>query len=658
MPSTPLRPAAIAAAALVLTAALPASAQQARPDSGCTLTLQPTDSTRSVSRKTGPDRYITYLWNGMTWLCQPATMTADSAVQYESRGEVLMIGSVHYRDTIRDLRSRRLTYYQRDNRVLAEDSVRLRQLATGGVLRGPRVEFYNAVRGEGPQRTVATRRPRMTVPSPGDTAGEPFRVDADTSVFVGEEAAEAFGDVVIRRGDELTARAGYTRFRISDGAGFLTRSPSVEGEGYTLTGDTIRVRFVGSELRTVRARGNGHLETEDLEVRGSRVDVRILDERPEELWAYGEGDARAFSARQEIRGDSLHFDLATGRLREIAAVGRALALELLPGETASDRLAADTAPVRPGPTPDTTRAAAPPTRPAETVPGEAPAPDSAVTDSVAREAPPPDSAAADSVAPAPGRGAGQGAPSPGLDRNWITGDTVRARFTAAGPDTAAADSVAADTAAAPVPADTPAAARDTAAAGPDSAASPPDSAANELERLVATGNARSFYRIRRDSAETGGGPPGPAPGEGPGGTTPGDRRMARNYVIGDRITIRFLAGEPLSVQGTRAIGVFLEPVETEGPAAPDSLAPGDSLPAGEAAPAPATGDSARRDTAAAPPVAPDTAADRSPELRGDRPDRPPGRRGPDRGAEPLRDDPSGTLPSMPGIRRTGGMIYE
>ena len=546
----------VGAVLLALSAGRAAPAQEAGGGQECTLTLQPTDSTRSVSRKVAEDAYVTDIWNGMTWLCDPATMTADSAVQYDRRDEVVMIGSVHYRDTIRDLRSRRLTYFQRDNRVLAEDSVRLRQLETGGVLRGPRVEFYNAVRGEGPQRTVATRRPRMRIPSPGDTAGDPFRVVADTSVFVGEEAAEAFGDVVIRRG-ALTARGGYARFRIRDGSGFLTRSPSVTGEGYTLTGDTILVRFAGSELRTVRARGDGHLETEDVEVRGPNVDVRVVDSQADELWAFGEGGSRAFSASQEIRGDSLHFDVSGGRLSEITSVGRAVAMEIRPGET--------------------------------------PATDSAAEVGTGR------------------------APGLGVDRSWITGDTVRATFTAAGPDSSAADSLpaAADSADRPpavVPADTVPPARE-------------DTAATELERLLAIGDARSFYRIRREGAGT--------TGSGAPDTLPdAERRMARNYVIGDRITIRFRAGEPLSVNGTRAIGLFLEPVE-EGPgAAPpdsasasDTAAARDSASAGAKPPGAARADSAVSDTTAGFPEGP---------------------------TERRR----GTLLPMPGIRRPGGMIYE
>lgn len=639
---TPRVAAAAPAAAALALAAAPAPAQQAGPERDCALTLEPTDSTQSVSRQVAEDAYVTHIRNGMRWLCGPATMTADSAVQYETRGEVEMIGSVHYRDTVRDLRSRRLTYFQPESRVLAEDSVRLRQLATGSLLRGPRVEFYNAVVDEGPQRTVATRRPRMRIPSPGDTAGEPFRVVADTAVFVGEEEAEAFGGVVIRR-RSLTARAGHSRFGMRDGSGLLTRSPSVRGEGYVLTGDTIRVAFSGGELRTVRARGDGHLESEDVEVRARSVVVRIRDETADELWAFGEGGGRAYSARQEIRGDSLHFDLEGGRLRGIAASGRAVAMQILPGESPAEE---------PGLYAPPTDSAGPPS--AAPPGGEEAGPARDSTAPATPTAPGRDTVAGDSASAGGDRAEGPArpgsAPAPGLDRNWILGDTVRATFAAAVPDSAAgpADSLPARDSASGEPAEPDAEAGDTAAA--DSAAPARDTAATDLERLVAIGDARSFYRIRRDSGETGAAPrPSPEAAPDTVDAPVEDRRMARNYVIGDRITIRFRAGEPLSVGATRAIGLFLEPAEDAGGAPADSPAARDTT-AEDTTARDAAGTGGNGDAPEGAAGAGSPRVSRALPRRSEAP-------GPAR-VTPLRVRRVGTLPSEPGIRRTGGMVYE
>lgn len=77
----------------------------------------------------------------------------------------------------------------------------------------------------------------------------------------------------------------------------------------------------------------------------------------------------------------------------------------------------------------------------------------------------------------------------------------------------------------------------------------PDSAATEsgeplMRRLLARGQARSLFSAARDSTAT--------------------ARRSRNYMRGDAIDIRFVAGEPDEVLAQRAIGVFLEPASGEG----------------------------------------------------------------------------------------------
>lgn len=122
----------------------------------------------------------------------------------------------------------------------------------------------------------------------------------------------------------------------------------------------------------------------------------------------------------------------------------------------------------------------------------------------------------------------------------------------------------------------PAAARDTAGEPlPDSArAAPRDSTEAELERMLATGNARSLYRMRPSREEA------------------ADTTLKRgiNYVIADTIDLSFFEGEVdiATVRGLKR-GVYLDPIK------PDSAA-GDSLrvDTGQVA--------ARADSAAAPPT--------------------------------------------------------
>ncbi len=96
--------------------------------------------------------------------------------------------------------------------------------------------------------------------------------------------------------------------------------------------------------------------------------------------------------------------------------------------------------------------------------------------------------------------------------NWIAGDTVRARFVPAG-------------------------------AGPGEPAAGAGGDDVELERLTALGTARSFYAAVRDTARS--------------------EEPSRNYLLGGRIEIRFREGEPQTLSGTDAIGVYLEPITEE-----------------------------------------------------------------------------------------------
>jgi lipopolysaccharide export system protein LptA len=97
------------------------------------------------------------------------------------------------------------------------------------------------------------------------------------------------------------------------------------------------------------------------------------------------------------------------------------------------------------------------------------------------------------------------------DADWIEGDSIRGWFTVADPAAA-------------------------------------ESGEPLMRRLLARGAARSLFSAARDSTAT--------------------ARQSRNYMRGDVIDIRFVAGEPDEVLAERAIGVFLEPASGEGGGVP------------------------------------------------------------------------------------------
>lgn len=97
------------------------------------------------------------------------------------------------------------------------------------------------------------------------------------------------------------------------------------------------------------------------------------------------------------------------------------------------------------------------------------------------------------------------------------------------------------------------------ASGPDGEAAGPGSPRTRIRRLLASGNARSYFSAVRDSARSG--------------------RPSRNYIVGSSIDIAFSAGDPESVVAKQAIGVYLEPTDRPRPNSAESApASAESLP--------------------------------------------------------------------------------
>lgn len=318
-----------------LASPVPADAQEAGPQGrGCTLVLEPaTDSTRSVRVQVQPNRYVTHVGNGLFGRCGDARMNADSAVSYGAEQRVRMIGSVDYRDSVRTLTADTLTYFQAEDRVVAVGDVVVVRPASGSRLSGPRVEF-DRVRSPQDRRTVATGRSRLLVfpdsasrdPAARDTAS-PVQVDADRIVMLGEREVRTWGDVQIRRA-EIDARADSAFFHLEAGSGRLMGAPRVDGETFTLTGDTIFTGFDQGALREVESVSEARASGEDFELYARRIRARMTGEELDRLWAYGEGRSVAVSPPYRLAADSLDTAFAAGEMDTLYAVGTARALEI------------------------------------------------------------------------------------------------------------------------------------------------------------------------------------------------------------------------------------------------------------------------------------------------------------------------------------------
>lgn len=462
----------------------------------CTLVLEPaTDSTRSSSVQVTEGQYVTHVWHGLRWTCGDARMYADSAVKYDRDGRFKAIGSVDYRDSLRTLTADTLTYFEGDDRLVAEGRAVLRRRRSGSTLSGPRIVFLRAASGAD-RRTVATGRPHLTVRRAGaaDTAA-PTEMDADRIDLVGRDEVRGWGDVVVERPD-ATARADSAFFLLEEGEGRLYGTPVVEGRTFTLSGRTIRTGFSESELRSVEARDSARATGEGFELYADTVRARLADRQIQRLWAYGDGKSAALAPPYRLRADSLTFDFRAGRLDTLRAVRGAEAVEV------GDSLAGD--PRRPLPL---------------------------------------------GIGP----------------RSWLAADTLVLAF-----------------------------ADDTAAAAPDTAggeAPGSDADDSRLRRVRALGSARA-YRVMEPREE-------------------GRTSRSLHYQIGSTIVIHFEDGEPLRVEGDRAIGMHLDPLAgNRAPAWPPGSAPpagtagGDTLPPADTAAAAVPDTASPADTAATADTAP------------------------------------------------------
>lgn len=247
-----------------------------------------------------------------------------------------MIGSVDYRDSIRTLTADTLTYWQDEDRLVAVGDVHVLRLRTRSELVGPRVEFFRAG-GTGPQRTVATGRPHLTV---RDTTGEgpPTEIDADRMVFLGQQDARMQGNVSIVRG-EVRAKGDSAVYLGDAHEGRLLGSPEVTRADFRLSGRAISAHIDSGRVRTVLSRGNAEASGSSFRLYSDVIDARLAHEKVERLWAHGPKPALAVSAPYRLDGDSLVFAFRDGDIDTLTAVGAASAVQV--GDSAASELGSD-----------------------------------------------------------------------------------------------------------------------------------------------------------------------------------------------------------------------------------------------------------------------------------------------------------------------------
>lgn len=267
---------------------------------------------------------MAFLGGPVTVTCGDAVMTGDSAEWRQAAETALMIGNVRYRDTTRTLNSERLTFYGARDEIVAVDDVRLVRISSGAMLEGPRVTFSRTpIAGA---RTVATERPRMTLPSGRDEGGAGLVtvVDADVAEFVGESEAFATGNIEMVRGD-VRATAERARFSESASRAVLYEDAVIAGEGFDLAGDSIVAGFELGELKTIHAFERAVASGSRFELQATQIRARLAGDQIDVIWAFGEGRSLAASSQFTLAGDSIEFAFLEGRADSVSAIGAAAA---------------------------------------------------------------------------------------------------------------------------------------------------------------------------------------------------------------------------------------------------------------------------------------------------------------------------------------------
>ncbi len=334
---------------LAVPAAVRAQAAPA-PTGRCKLQLTATHALNSSKQPSG--QFNVFTGGNVVIRCpaQNLVLRADSLESYGDEGRILFIGHADYAEPRLKLKADNITYFQRDERVLAVQNV-IASLPSGSTLRGPQLEFLRAVPRLRPQQfATATGRPTVSLVE-RDAQGKaqpPVNVTAATIYLQGDSIVSAVGNVVVVRpeltatGDSLFVDSGQELLRIM-------RSPKIagtKGRPFTLVGETIDLLSRRRKLQRVLAKHAAEAHSEDLDLKSDTIDLRVTDDLLQRAIAWGKDRAHAVSPTQSVLADSIDVRMPAQRVRELFAV-RAATAEGQPDTTKfrtteMDRLTGDT----------------------------------------------------------------------------------------------------------------------------------------------------------------------------------------------------------------------------------------------------------------------------------------------------------------------------
>ncbi len=314
---------------VLLVSAAPALAQApARP---CTVVL---DSVRrQMNLVTVPGGTHVFAGGGVFGRCQdtPTTMSSDSLAWFSDRGELRLLGSVHFRDSTGILDADRVTYWVRQERLVAQGNVYTQNLKSRSDLRGPNLDYLRAVP---PIRDTvelyAAGRPTIHFYSQRDTAAadsaRPFVIVADRVRMRGNDRMWGGGHVTIDR-ENLAARGDSAFLDLAGDAGMLVggnpQLRDTSANRYSLTGRRIDFALTPEhEVRTVVSKGDATAGGQDWVLRSDTLHIAVDSGRIQRAQAWGRtGRATAISGLNTVVADSLDIHMPEQVVRLVWAYG-------------------------------------------------------------------------------------------------------------------------------------------------------------------------------------------------------------------------------------------------------------------------------------------------------------------------------------------------
>lgn len=297
-----------------------------------------------VRRITGDDGMLTLYAGGGVWarcLNDSTTIYADSMYYVQTTQNLQLVGAVNFRDSISTLEADHVTYFLRQERLVARGNVYTRNLRNGSDLRGPHLDYARVVPPiRDTMELYATGRPTITFYPQSDStrpAAErplPFIIIGDRVRMRHSNQMWGSGNVTINRPD-LAARADSAVLNLRDSLGVLIGAPVITGYD-SVSADSVAYRLTGqridfalttrNEVRRVLSQGDAVANGRDWRLTADTLDMAVDSGRIERAQAWGDHTRPvAVSGLSTIVADSMDIRMPGQKMQLVWAWGSARA---------------------------------------------------------------------------------------------------------------------------------------------------------------------------------------------------------------------------------------------------------------------------------------------------------------------------------------------